>query len=181
MGNVKDFFFKDLEEFLIQWPILAKKQIAGRSVKIQGTRAKFDRQLKKHKWLIVKIPNWHESHGVRRITPQVFKQLKKRANTGLDRKKTDLWTKFRAVLVAPHIEYAEFKPGQVHLAEEDQLKFNEQVLSVAAKVLCEFCTWTPDEYNWEEHKYILDHRYKCSRKIDPRRDLTGPPFQRCPI
>ena len=173
VANVKKSFFKDVDEFLVQWPILAKKQIKGRR-----TIAKFERQLEKHKWLIVKIPNWHESHGIKGVTPKVFKQLKKRANTGLDNRKTDLWTKFRAVLVAPHIEYAKFVPGQVHLAPEDQVKFNEQVLSVAAKVLCEFCTWTPGEYRWEEHKYILENRYKCNRVIDPRRDLTGPPFPR---
>ena len=104
------------------------------------SRAKFDRQLERHKWLIVKIPNWHESNGIKGVTPEVFKQLKKRANTGLDNRKSDLWTKFRAVLLAPHIEHAKFVPRQVHLAPEDQEKFNEQVLSVAAKVLCEFCT-----------------------------------------
>ena len=181
LDNVKGLFFRDLEDFLKQWPILAKKQLAGISRAHQHARAKFNRQLEKHKWLIVKIPNWHESQGIRNITPYEFKQLKKRANTGIENKKTYLWTNFRAVLVAPHLEYAKFKPGQVHLTDKDQLKFNEQVLSVAAKVLCEFCTWTPDKYMYEEHKYILNHRYECSRKIDPRRDLTGPPFQRCPI
>ena len=176
--NVKNLFVSDLVEFLEQWPILAKKQLAGFSIADQRSRNRFSRQLEKHKWLIVGIPNWHGSQGINGIEPEDFKQLKKRANTGLDRNKTKLWTDHRAVLVTPHINYATFKPGQVHLTDKDQLIFNEQVLSVAAKVLCEFCPWTPNVYEYQEHKNLLEHRNTCSRKLDPRRDLIGSPFQK---
>ena len=178
ISNIKKLFLEDLLHFLEQWPILAKKQLKGVSLAHQRARVKFDRQLANHKWLIVKIPNWHESDGIRNIEPEEFKQMKKRANTGLDNNKTNLWESFRAVLVAPHIPYAQFKPGQVHLTKEDQVKFNEQVLEVAAKVLCEFCPWTPNKYEYQEHKNLLEHRNTCPRKLDPRRDLIGSPFQK---
>ena len=179
IDTIKKLFLEDLLHFLKQWPILAKEQLKGHSIADRRARAQFERQLVKHKWLIVKIPQWKGSDGIRGIEPEKFRQMKKRANTGLDNNKSRLWKSFRAVLLGPHIPYPQFKPGEVHLTKEDQSKFNEQVIEVANKLLCEFCPWTAGEYKHQEHKDLLNNRNKCCRPLDPRRNLIGSPFQPC--
>ena len=175
--NIKKRFLEDLTHFLTKWPIEAFKQLKGHSIADRRARAQFERQLAKHKWLVVKIPQWKGSEGIRGINPEDFKQLKKRANTALGNSKTKLWETFRAAILAPHIEDPQFIPGQVHLTPEYQEKFNEQVLQTASKLLCEFCPWTKGKYISEEHKDLRENRNKCCRPIDLRRNLIGSPFQ----
>jgi len=175
--NIKKKFLEDLTHFLTNWPLEAFKQLKGHSNADRRARAQFQRQLAKHKWLVVKISQWKGSEGIRGINPDDFKQLKKRANTALGNSKTKLWETFRAAILAPHIENPQFIPGEVHLTPEYQEKFNEQVLQAASKLICEFCPWTKDKYISEEHKDLRENKNKCCRPIDLRRNLIGSPFQ----
>ena len=155
--NIKSDLSRDIMDLLTTWPEKARE-----TLKTDNQKAEFDRKILYHKWLIVKIPNWSESGAINGMDPKVFKQLRKRANTGITNRKTRFWTQYRAALVAPDLEYPKFHPGQVHLNEEYQNLFNTQILNATSKLICDFCTWTRDTFEPSEHKN-LNQRHECAR------------------
>ena len=126
-------------------------------------RAEFDRRQPNHKWMIVKIPAWDESYGIRGMTKNYFGLLRKKANTALKNARTYLWEKFRAVIFAPNLQHPQFQRNSVHLTAEYQVIFNSQVLSAAAKVICEFCTWTYTDFIPAEHNRMIETSHTCEK------------------
>ena len=156
--NVKKQFIKDLSYFLREWPRRAKKTLDD-----GWRKAKFDRSLADHKWLIVKIPAWDESNGIRNITNDVFKELRRKTNSALKNARTSFWNEFRAVILSTELQHPEFHSNSVHLTPSCQIEFNRQVLSAAAKVVCEFCTWTKTDFVPAEHNRLVSNCDKCEK------------------
>ena len=154
--NIKEDLPMDIINLLIAWPERARESLRP------DQRAEFDRKILYHKWLIVKIPNWSESGAINNMDPKIFKQLRKRANTGITNRKTRFWIQHRAAMIAPDLEHPKFQRGQVHLTEEHQNLFNTQILNATSKLMCEFCTWTRDTFVPSEHK-SLKQPHECAR------------------
>merc|ERR1711874_240917 len=108
-----------------------------------------------HKWLIVKIPVCDQSNGIKGISKKKFAYMRKRVNTALKHVRTTFWKEFRAIIVATDLQYPKFDRNTVHLTSEYQKEYNKQVLSAAAKLICEFCPWTKGEFVPEEHNQLL--------------------------
>ena len=156
--NVKKQFLKDLSHFLREWPVRARK-----TLKDVRRETKFDRRLEDHKWMLVKIPVWDESNGIRNITNAEFKELRRKANTALKTVRTSFWKEFRAVILSTDLQHPEFYPNSVHLTPRCQREFNRQVLSAAAKVVCEFCSWTQNDFVPAEHNRLASNCHKCDK------------------
>ena len=167
LGNVKKQFLTDLDHFLTEWTRKAK--LVGLSLPNNRLRANFERCLAGHKWMIVKIPVWDKSNGIRNISNDEFMNLRKKANTALRDARTSFWKKFRAVIVPTELQHPEFLQDSVHLTEEFQNLFNRQVLSAAAKLVCEFCPWTEGSFVPAEHNRLVNNSYKCAK------DSLAPP------
>ena len=161
MGDtIRTVFPKKVSEFLKQWPIEARKTLEN-----SRQRAQFDRQLLVHKWLIIKVPDWGDSPAIRNIDFKTYQDLRKKANTGLERSRSYFWKNFKAVFLLTHIDRPKFKDKQVHLIDEQQDAFNEQVFSAAAKVLCRYCKWTIGKYDPNEHNKLRERSQECD-KVD---------------
>ena len=126
-------------------------------------KAEFDRRQPNHKWMIVKIPAWDESDGIRGMAKDEFGLMRKKVNSALGNARTHLWKEFRAVIFAPNLQHPQFQRNSVHLTAEYQEIFNRQVLSAAAKVVCEFCTWTYTDFVPAEHNRLVDTSHRCEK------------------
>ena len=89
--------------------------------------------------------------------------MRKRVNSALHNVRTKFWKEFRAVIVATDLQYPKFLPNSVHLTPKYQKEFNRQVLSAAAKVICEFCSWTKTHFVSAEHNWLLGKCYQCKK------------------
>ena len=159
--NIKTEFIQDLKNFMKEWPEKASQELREDH---RSVRVRFNRRLPSHKWMIVKIPAWDESNGIRGgMKKEEFKLLRRKVNTALENARTHLWKNFRAVIFTPHIQHPQFQPGSVHLTEEFQEIFNRQVLSAAAKVICEFCTWTYEHFIPAEHNRMIVTSQICQK------------------
>ena len=72
-----------MDYFLREWPKRARRKLEDSRQKV-----KFDRRLAEHKWMIVKIPVWDKSNGIRNITNAKFRELRKKTNTALKNVRT---------------------------------------------------------------------------------------------
>ena len=158
--TIRTVFPRKVSEFLEQWPIEARKQL-----KYGRERARFDRQLLAHKWLIIKVPDWGDSPAIRNIDFKQYQDLRKKANTGLERSRSYFWKNFKAAFLLTHIDNPKFIDKQVHLIDEQQDIFNEQIFSAAAKMLCRYCKWTIGEYDPKEHNKLRERSQECD-KVD---------------
>ena len=157
MGDgIRKVFPRKVSEFLEQWPIKAREQLEH-----SKQRARFDRQILVHKWLIVKVPDWGDSPAIRNIDFKKYQDLRRKANTGLLRSRKYFWKNFKAAFLLTHIDGPKFKDKQVHLIDEQHDIFNEQIFSAAAKVLCNYCKWTMDEYDPKEHNNLRERSQVC--------------------
>ena len=77
--TIKRQFINDLAHFLREWPVRARKTLKND----HRLEAQFDNRRENHKWMIVKIPVWDESDGIRHISKKEFGELRKIANTAL--------------------------------------------------------------------------------------------------
>ena len=159
-GNIKKNFIVDLKNFLTEWPKKARKELKE---DYRRKTVEFDRRLPYHKWMIVKIPAWDESDGIRGMAKEEFKLMRKKVNAALGNARTHLWKEFRAVIFAPNLQHPQFQQGSVHLTAEYQEIFNRQVLSAAAKVICEFCTWTYTDFIPAEHNRMTETSQTCKK------------------
>ena len=166
--NVKKQFLTDLDHFLAEWT--NKARLVGLNLPNNRLRSNFDRGLASHKWMIVKIPVWDKSNGIRNISNDEFMNLRKKANTALRDVRTSFWKKFRAVIVPTVLQHPEFLQGSVHLTEEFQNLFNRQILSAAAKLVCEFCPWTEGSFVPAEHNWMVSNSHICAKDslVPPR-------------
>ena len=140
--NIKKLFVTDLSDFIKQWPINARKTIKDNARLL----TKFERRYANHKWLVVKIPVWDQSEGIRHMKKEEFKELRRRANTALKNARTSLWVNQKVIVLSIDLPNPEFIPGTVHYTLPFQRSFNKQVFKAAARVICEFCTWTEDKF-----------------------------------
>ena len=163
--NIKKEFVTDLSTFIKQWPVNAKKAIKDNARLV----ARFERKLENHKWLVVKIPVWDQSEGIRYMKKKEFGELRKRANTALKNARTSLWVKQRVVVLSVDLPYPKFKPGTVHYTSPYQSAFNKQVFKAAGKVICEFCTWTKDKFVPAEHNFLVHSKYCKKDTMTPKR------------
>ena len=159
-ANAKSQFPIDLSHFLKEWPKSARK-----TLKSARRELRFDRRWENHKWLVVKIPVWDQSNGIRNISTDEFKYMRKRVNSGLHDGRTRFWKECRAVIMSTDLSFPKFLPKSVHLTPKFQTKFNKQVLSAAAKVLCEFCPWTKGEFVPAEHNWLVGKFYQCRKDL----------------
>ena len=166
--NVKKQFVTNLDHFLEEWTNKARK--VGLSLPSSRLRSNFDRGLASHKWMIVKIPVWDQSNGIRGISKDEFTTLRRKANSALRDVRTSFWIKFRAVIVPTTLQHPEFQQGSVHLTEKHQDLFNRQILSAAAKLVCEFCPWTEGNFVPAEHNWMVSNSHICAKDslVPPR-------------
>ena len=90
----------------------------------------------------ISAPKFKQNPAIRNIDFKQYQDLRRKANTGLQRSRSYFWKNFKAAFLLTHIDGPKFKDKQVHLIDEQQDIFNEQIFSAAAKVLCNYCKWT---------------------------------------
>ena len=117
-------------------------------------RAKFDRQLPAHQFLIIGVPDWGSNFGPphrNSLNEEQFKLLRGKVNKGLNypHVKKALWKKHRAVVFMPRMEH--FTMDRVHPTAESKAVYGDQILAVAAKLLCDSCQ-LKSSFDEKEHK-----------------------------
>ena len=110
VDNIKKLFLKDLSDFIKQWPIEARKTLKDNARLL----TKFDRRYANHKWMVVKIPVWDISDGIRNMSKKDFGELRKRANKALKTARTSFWKDHKAVILSIDLQHPEFLPKSVH-------------------------------------------------------------------
>ena len=164
-NTIKKQFVKDVADFMDEWPKKARETLDKEPSSLHKRHLKntFDHRLPKHQWLIVRIPVWDASNGIRYMDNKVFGDLRRKANSGLADARTRFWLEHRAVVLPIDLQSPQFIPGQVHLTDQYQREFNRQVLSAAAKIVCEFCHWTRERLVSREHNQLVDRSRRCAK------------------
>ena len=110
-------------------------------------------------FILVGIPDWHHFRGyAHSLSPDQVKKLRRIINHKLARLMVTLWRIHRVILVKPDINNPRIIG--VHLHPEDQLSYNNQILEVAKKTLCNNCKLR----NYEAKKTLMEMKeVRCPR------------------
>ena len=127
-------FFNELKD--------AGRRLAG--------QARFDSALTSHQFLLIGIPQWGEYKNVREESLEWLdlKKARRPANEGLKRAMSGFWNEHRALLYTPELSWPEFTRNRdgtqtVHLSHATQQVYTDQILAMARKMLCSYCTLDP--------------------------------------
>ncbi|CAL4082484.1 unnamed protein product, partial [Meganyctiphanes norvegica] len=143
-GNVKKNFRDAVDNFLTQWPILAKEHT-------QNIR-EFNRRIKKHKWLLCNVPDWGANSEIENISAKEYRVARNKAHNVLKRNQKRWFESHKAFICFPLISSPE--RINIHLTPVSQADFIEQLFKASSKIICESCQ-TSDTYDKQWHRDLL--------------------------
>ena len=144
--DVASKYKNKLIEFVTSW-IEKTRQMSNNVVD-------FNDAVKKHKWLVVCPSDWGSfGEGTGLQDSDKYRQARRKASIGLNRKQKKLYGEYNIVLLKPRIEHAD-RVG-IHIRNHSLEEYNYLVWGAVCKLLCTSCKFTED-FIKEEHDNIMD-------------------------
>ena len=139
--------------------------IENNIVNLISKAAKYQVESRNKEWnkqkiiILVGIPDWHHFKGhSQSLSPDQVKTLRRQINQKLSRLMVTLWRIHRVILVRPRMSHPRIIG--VHLHQNDQAIYNDQLLEVVKKSLCSHCKLE----SYEAKKTLMDLKIvKCPR------------------
>ena len=116
-----------------------------------------------HTFLLLSIPDWGPAPDLKpgSLQGDALKKARQAANSGMKKThKPTLWNKYRVVLYNTAMDQPH--RDNLHYAPESQTEYVDQIMHVAAKVLCNHCKPQHPDFKKEEHKHNYLFDQKCS-------------------
>ena len=154
---------------------------AEASRKTYDQQVRFQMEIKKHQWLIVKVPDWGNEDVAFRgnLDARSFRKLRRRANRGLEQLRPTLYKEHNAFVYGPSFEYRhQYRKDKwgnptVHLTCRSQTLWMDQIIEAAARVICvECCHWTKGVRVVAEHEALYDNKLECPGKSKELKEFT---------
>ena len=102
-------------------------------------------------------PDWGdfgEGRGI--LNSANYRNARKQARSGLDRKAMQLWYNHKVVLCKPRVDNPDL--AGVHLRNNSLQQYNNQIWDAASKLICTACRFNEVAYHKPEHDQLLDSR-----------------------
>ncbi|CAL4198100.1 unnamed protein product [Meganyctiphanes norvegica] len=143
-GNVRKNFKDAVDNFLTQWPILAKEHTQN--------ICEFNRRIKKHKWMLCNVPDLGANSEIENISAREYKVARSYAHACLKRNQKRWFESHKVFICFPAMSNPERR--NIHLAPVSQAGFIEQLFKAVSKIICESCQ-TSDTYDKQWHMDLL--------------------------
>ena len=93
----------------------------------------------RHTFVLAQIPDWNNfvSNRPRTLTPEKFRQIRRKANHELKRHRGKLWAKYSCMTVHPHINIPRMEG--VHYDKKTQFYYVQQIVEATKKIVCSCC------------------------------------------
>lgn len=93
----------------------------------------------RHTFVLAQIPDWSNfvSNRPRTLTPEQFRNIRRKANHALKRDRGTLWAEYSCMTVHPHINIPQMEG--VHYDRRTQVYYAQQIVEATKKILCSYC------------------------------------------
>ena len=144
-NKIKQVYPNAIETFIEEWAVTCRKHA--------NNKASFDEAIRQHKWLVVAPADWGPDFIPKNeVTPELHKELRRKATQGLYKKQAMLWLGSRAALVSPGLSQPE-RQGN-HLAGASRWEYADKIINAASSLICSSCSPTIGSFNIQEHKRL---------------------------
>ena len=129
----------------------------------------------------MKVPDWgsDDTAFMGDLDAVKLRNLRRRANRGLEQLRPELYKKHKAFVYGPSFEYRhqyrrdKWGNPTVHLTCRRQTLWMDQIIEAAARVICEECChWTKGVRIVAEHEALYDNTLECPGKFKELKEFT---------